>query len=570
MSHWNSRREFGGEKCKNRSKMDRFTRIVPLLRRNDPIINSLNMCSIELSDEMTHQLIDALNQNTFISKIVLQQNSLTVKSCNEIFGLLLSNPKLVHLEITNNEVSDDSIICLSKILQELPRNHEPISIILRTNSFGMKGAQAIAEALAADVPVHWLDLRYNSSIKDKGVETIALALAKNKNLTGLDLIKCGCDELGATALSDSLLDNSTLTTLLLQDDLSFSAIHSLGCLLGDQTCSLQALYLWHCALNAQLLEVLCRSLRGNHSLTTLALSYNKVDDTGGVYLSDMILRNRALVKLHLGANLFSPTSAGFFGVALAKNTTLQFLDLSRNFLRSVGVWPLAVALMGNRTLRSIDLRYNRIDAAGAEMLCELIAVNSAITVMRLSGNTFGDASIAMLASKLEENKTVRELELNDVGMTAGGFTALCKALRHNDTLEKISLSGNRLTSESLRSFATLLKENTALQMIGMSDCGIVDEGCRYIADGISTNSTLFDLDLSKNQIDIQGIKRIIDAIQGNYSLMKIDWLENPFAEHDDVDEVTGQIADFLERNNYYQHNILMKDMSALATDESFI
>jgi Ran GTPase-activating protein (RanGAP) involved in mRNA processing and transport len=550
--------------------MERFSRIVPLLRRNDPIINSLNMSSVDMTDDMTDQLIEALNDNMFISKIVLQSNSLPVEACKKIFGLLLTNPKLVTLEITDNSVNDEGIERLAEVLKQLQPNHEPISLVLRNNHFGPAGAAFLSDALAQNVPVHWLDLRYNGMIGDEGVETLAFSLAHNTLLTGLDLIKCGCNERGAAALADALLDNHTLTTLLIQDDLSLNAVHSLGYLLSDASCHLQALYLWHCQLTQKLMEVLCHSLRGNHSLTTLALSYNKIDDTGGLYLSDMILRNKAIVKLHLGANLFSPTTAGFFGVALARNTTLQFLDLSRNFFRSVGVWPLAVSLMNNRSLRTIDLRYNKIDGAGAEMLCELIAGNSAITVMRLSGNPFGDASISTFALKLVENKTVRELELNDVDMTSQGFVALCRDLKKNRALEKISLSGNRLSPDSLKAFAELLKENTALQMIGMSECMINDEGCQYIAEGIASNSTLGELDLSKNRIDLDGVKLILDAIQGNYTLMKIDLQENPFSERPEKDALSDKVCDFLDRNNYYLHNILMKDMSALAMDDCFM
>jgi Ran GTPase-activating protein (RanGAP) involved in mRNA processing and transport len=549
--------------------MDRFARLVPLLLRNDPIINCINMSLIELTDEMTDQLIPALHGNTFIAKLILQENQMSLSSCRKIFNLLLSNPKLNSLEITDNQLGDEAMECLAEVLCQLPQNRESISLTLRKNVFGPIGAAHLARAIEQNVPVHWLDLRYNNGISDSGVETIALSLTKNTHLGGLDLIQSGCGELGAFALADALSENTTVSTLLLQDPLSLSAVHSLGVLLSSPTCRLESLYLWSCALHDKI-DVLCRSLRDNKSISTLALSYNKINDQGGLYLSDMILRNRSIVKLHLGANRFSPQTTAYFGVALGKNTTINFLDLSRNLIRSIGVWPLAVSLIGNKTLRSIDLRYNNIDQAAAEMLSELISGVSALTSVRLSGNRFGNQTVAMLAEQLKTNPTLRELELNDVGMSSDGFIALCRALRVNQTLEKISVSDNPIGRTALEPFAGMLRENTGLATIGMKACGIDVEGCRHIAEGLMTNSTLGDIDLQKNDIDIEGLGYLLDALVGNYSLTRIELGENLFPDDDDSQAMTAQIQDILQRNNYYLHNILMRDMAALVQDRALL
>jgi hypothetical protein len=107
-------------------------------------------------------------------------------------------------------------------------------------------------------------------------------------------------------------------------------------------------------------------------------------------------------------------------------------------------------------------------------------------------------------------------------------------------------------------------------MVGMRECGIDVEGCRYIAEGIASNSTLGELDITRNQIDITGVKFLLDAVLGNYSLMKIEWSDNPFVDDEESATVTGMLADFLERNNYYLHNILMRDMAALVTDTALL
>jgi Ran GTPase-activating protein (RanGAP) involved in mRNA processing and transport len=187
-----------------------FNRILSLLKRNDPIINTVNVSGIPMSDSMIDKFVDAVNQNSFIGRITLQHNNLTRESLRKIFDLLLSNPKLVNIDVSENDVDDDSIQYLSEILQRLPANRDPISLVLRRNSFGPVGAGHLARNLTCNVPIRWLDLRNNPTVTDRGVEELALSLAQNTTLVGIDLIKCGCDEFGTTALANSLVQKSNV------------------------------------------------------------------------------------------------------------------------------------------------------------------------------------------------------------------------------------------------------------------------------------------------------------------------------------------------------------------------
>ncbi|EAY10282.1 Leucine Rich Repeat family protein [Trichomonas vaginalis G3] len=545
---------------------ERLEKIIPMLRRNDPIINSINLVNVRMDDIIADKLIDALNANSFIAKISLQKNQISKRICMRIFDLLKAHPKLTHLEIIDNDVDDESIEHLSNVLISLPPNRDSIMLILRKNSFDIRGARALARAIEKNAPVVWLDLRGNDHIGDAGVKAIAFALTKNRTLSGLDLINCKCGEEGAAELSDALLNNTTLTTLLLQDRFEAKVIYSLGSMLSDANCRLQALYLWSCNITTDLLQKLCESLKNNRCLTTLALSYNKLNDDAAYYISRMILENRSITKLHLGANKFTRSASSYFSICLNKNTTLQYLDISRNVIASEGLWPLSVALSGNKELKFLDLRHNSIDFRGAAMFSDLFEQNESIMTLRLSGNKFGDPSIALMASKLKMNKSIKVLELMDVDMTKKGFTAICHALKENKTLQKLTVSQNNLNSEAMKSLCELLKVNTTLNSISMSGCGIDDQGCAYIAEGIGSNASLSYLDISMNNFTVNGMNKILNALLGNFSLLKIDYNNNTNNDQN----LGDKIADYLERNNYYQHNELMKDLAMLATDESFL
>jgi hypothetical protein len=104
--------------------MDHFRRMLGLLRRSDPTINTLNISSVPLTDDRTEELIGVLNHNSFIASINLQTNSLSPSSSRKIFSLLRLNPILVSIAVTDNKLDDDSILFLSDVFQRLPTTHE--------------------------------------------------------------------------------------------------------------------------------------------------------------------------------------------------------------------------------------------------------------------------------------------------------------------------------------------------------------------------------------------------------------------------------------------------------------
>lgn len=484
---------------------EKVDEIIDLLRSNEPKWNTLILRFTNINGEEAEALVSAVRDNPFIEKVILESNGLDSESSKKFIGLISTNPKLTHLEITDNQVGDDVIFCLSEHLQKLREGRTPLGITLRRNSFTPVGARALAQALAANAPVYCLDLRDNQSIGDEGCQEIGLSLMGNSFLRGLDLMKCGCGILTTSALHESLTEgNKSLEMLLLQDKFNVTGFRSLGFMLQEATCHLTDLYLWSCQVDLQSLEHLCKCLRSNQHLETLALSCNRLDDNGALWIGDMILHNDTLKRLHLDRNLLTATTAGYLGLALTQNTTLKSLDLSRNRIKSAGVWALGVALRRNKALNMIDLSNNSMGPETApQALCELFKKDGAITEIILSGNRIGDAGVEQIAHSIRENKILKKMELDSVGMTSSGFKVLCEALKDNDALEFLSVNKNDIKDDAMKAFGELLQGNKALATVRMSECGITDTGYQCIAEGMQSNSTVKEIDLSGNAITVE-------------------------------------------------------------------
>jgi Ran GTPase-activating protein (RanGAP) involved in mRNA processing and transport len=535
------------------------TAFLPALCGTEPSVHCIGVPLDHLTAEMMKELIIALQHNPFLTQLVFRDNSLSAPACRMIFDLIRTNPKLSVLEITDNGMSDDLLADLSEILKRLPQNRDPISLKLRHNAFTANGALFIAQALEQNVPVAWLDLRNNPGLADLGIERIALAITENTHLRGLDLSGTGCADLGAAALSEALSVNCALNTLRIQDRLDFVSVHSIGLLIASPQCHLQSLYLEKCSMHEGL-DVLCRALQNNKSISTLSLAENQINDSAAYYLSYLILKNDCLVNLDLRANRLSVCTAGFCAVALARNKTIQFLDISGNNFRASGVWALAAALNGNKTLNRIDLRGNGIDQTSEEALCELVLGKE---VLRLSGNILGNVAVSKFAGKLAMNETLRKLDLNGVGMLTSGFIVLCQALCENVALEHLSVNENRILPIGLKDFGCLLAKNRTLKKVGIADCQIEAEGCSYVADGLMANETLRSINLSRNQIGFNGLVCLCDALIVNSSIVMLTLNNNPFEEQMSAAPTKAKIDEIVDRNRYYRSHTLMRDMADL-------
>ena len=102
-------------------------------------------------------------------------------------------------------------------------------------------------------------------------------------------------------------------------------------------------------------SALSDSLKSNSTLTTLNLDKNEIGDEGACALSDSLKSNSTLTTLELSENSIGPQGASLLSDYLKSNSTLTSLDLSYNTIGTSGAYSLSDSLKSNSTLTTLTL-----------------------------------------------------------------------------------------------------------------------------------------------------------------------------------------------------------------------
>ncbi|XP_006637854.2 leucine-rich repeat-containing protein 34 isoform X1 [Lepisosteus oculatus] len=291
---------------------------------------------------------------------------------------------------------------------------------------------ALSKALADNVSVRGLDLRYNS-ITDEGAAHLGVLLQENASLRCLNLMGNDIEVSGAEFIAKALHRNETLKTLQMTGNkigdkggMHFAAMLQINS-------SLEELDLGDCDLDTQSLIAFAIVLNHNKNAHVINLSrpllFSQQEETT-VHMARMLKVNRHLRELHLG----------------------------KHEMKDFGVERLCDALSFNSTLRYLDLRCNSITRDGAKCLAELLKQNTGLEILDLASNRIEDDGAVYVSEALAMyNNTLKALSIPSNNIGARGLVSLAKALKVNTTLSHIYIWGNILEAPACLAFSKLIE-----------------------------------------------------------------------------------------------------------------
>jgi len=220
---------------------------------------------------------------------------------------------IASIDLRFNRLSNDAAKVLASFLT---RNKSVTSLCLRGNEIGQRGCDALAASLAKNTTLLTLDISSNAIGESQHTFEVTQE-AKNPKEKAVVLTRI--DYSGVPALAESLLSNSTLTSL----DVGGTDAGTVS------------------------LVKFATALRSNTALTELNLNsplLTSVQEETTIHLSTAIAENTALKRLSLARHGIRDHGAEWIADALKRNVAIQFLDLSSNRLTTTGVASLIVAL----------------------------------------------------------------------------------------------------------------------------------------------------------------------------------------------------------------------------------
>lgn len=497
----------------------------------------------------------------------LEINEINNEGLNALVQYL---PKtLVHLDLSNNELDEDSIPTLHSYLKSNGSNLKELILdqnivteyLQKDESSTLPTIKVISNNswqttfLRHDEPFRlepmymsdndWSDLFMKLSKDDSIHREIHLVLHNGFDRNQLNYIR--------TLLSNQFrLMNLTIIDYLL--DVSIE--HELVQLLKQNNSITDLGFCFE--MNSNIFNEFLDLLTNKHNIVRLTLSNNlNLDDEQAVMLSQVLKNNTVLQSLSLIET--SIGDIGFQALLSSLPNSLSQLIVDNSRISAQSLSSLLAFIKVHPTLKHISLKENNIsrnistklDVSNlVEKMLEIVNTNHCIFdlcinekikwaraistdgTMDLYDEKLQDDDVLELCDELQEESNQNwslDLQHNDQ-ISSVGYRYLSDILSSTDTLTELCVADNNMNEEIRSILLNGLCENRTLKKFDIHGNKLNSQDMELIGRFIQNNRMLKEIDLHNCQIDADGIINLAKFLHES-NLEKLDLHQNSLGDH---------------------------------------
>jgi Ran GTPase-activating protein (RanGAP) involved in mRNA processing and transport len=298
------------------------------------------------------------------------------------------------------------------------------------------------------------------------------------------------------------------------------------------------------------LEDLCQRLLDNdHTLTSLELSHQRIDDRQARMLAKALKENSCVQVVILSC--FNLVDDGAFALAstLGDNKIINTIQL-RDLRISREMVTFFEQLLRMEQLTELSLRHCHICPKGA-LLLQTLFQKRHLQEVRLVDTQFLQSSLATVCQGFHVSSSVVRLYFvnTNVGLTSDESNCLARLLQQNENLKEIYLSENRLGVAGVKYLSRGLQENQTLRVLDLRSNDIGPEGAMAISSVLPQARSLKSLFLAMNDVGDVGASALAQWLtDDSCSLEELDLSENGIGE-----KGASALATMLLTNTGLQH-----------------
>ena len=357
----------------NRNRLTAFgIKDIEMYLKKNLFVESLNICGNSIKDEGFILLCKGLENNQRLLNLNIANNDIHSKGIKQ--GLsLITTTKLYFLNISNNPILDEGLICLTENLKHFQNLHK---LNISNCSFEFKGFQFLLNVLQYTKRIEYLNVSGNK-LKNRMFELVRPCFS---------------------------------------------------------TFGVRYLNMSKCSLGNESTYVLGECISSNETIKNLNISENKISDAGFKSFVNLFQSNNVMESFDASVNFISDLTAKDFIKNLKFNHTLKKINFFDNQLKpEIGSLFIEI-LESNKTLVSINLIYNRIQMKTIDEINRILKANSEKQKSKFVPNLlrniknlqFNPESFEFYVQNIKNKKRQQEILYKKVKEDDRNFTALIK------------------------------------------------------------------------------------------------------------------------------------------------
>ena len=495
-------------------------------------LKQFNVYNNFITEEAAQGIIEVINGNCGLEKILLGQNNFKLSS-------------------QNAKVDKPALFIRNYKLQELYLNHCLLKSSEVSNIMCALKTHAIIRVLC-------LQCNYITN-RHKVADNISHMILNNCHMEEFYIV---CNQLQARGITTVL---ESLKQLNLLKELS----------IGRNDISED--------ISDELVDV----ITNNTGLEMLGIAYTCVHSDGAAKMIKALISLSHLKLLDMPGNNINKESADDIATVITTNGNLIELYIADNYLGTVGVTKIAEALVNPRGLEVLDLTNNNITSEVAESIAKVILANPSLQSLLLgegcsqlrnaikpkeemsSSNTCNNISVIKLnniftAKQIQEIKEYTKiygpsyffsycvvktsiyccetlnrkftsssnlLKCNYNNLQSDGVKTICKGFTSVTSLEVLSIDNNDVDDEAADDIAAALASNIGIKQLWIGGNHFTHLGISIILQPLihqlinAPKSTLEVLDLSYSNLSVKETADNISVVLSRNSEIKQLWLE---------------------------------------------
>ncbi|XP_072374511.1 protein NLRC5 isoform X2 [Scyliorhinus torazame] len=482
---------------------------------HEPLVRKLSLVNCKLAAQHVQDLHRILHCCPQLASLDLSGNELKDPGLRRLVAILpeFHISKLINL--SNNCISEDGVLCLALVLKECPRMLE-IEASLKHQTVLLKFAEpqedtevreerktppvdfrlsSTGDAKIVPAPLRKLSLT-NCRFQVKHLEELACTLENCSDLAQLDLSNNSLGDRGIEKLVE-LLPKLHVSKLINVSNnfISLAGVLSLaGCLNRVKEITEVAISL---GTSGKGLLKFCGKYRFQQEQEFQESS--KILSIGARYGKQDLCVPK---KMSLEECEMDDKTMGNLCLILEQCSGLTELDLSNNALSDEVITELLNHLPDLHDLKILNITDNIISPDAILLLAN--SLNICENVLEVDVRASGRASIILMkkAYRLEGNgkKPVppcsRILSLRACNLVKTDLEKLFKILEHCKDLTELDLSCNLLGDEELQYLRDSLPKLDVLKQIDISNNGISPAGALYLVESLNTCKNVVEVEVS--------------------------------------------------------------------------